>query len=125
MLGRVYTFERESGADAEYGLETVAASAVNAITAAINDQPGIRYEELTDGDNARPVIVVLFAGPKQMDYFDELLEAALRLSAVRARVVHDTGPHGNVNGELIAQPPPQLPEIDLSRLRRIVPTRAA
>src|SRR5579871_1195035 len=125
MLGRVYTFERDIEADTLHGLELVSASAVNAIVAAINDQPGIRYEELTDGDNARPVIVVLFAGPKQMEYFDELLQPALRLSAVTARIVHDTGPHGMVDRDLIDQPPVDLPEIDLSRLRRVVPTRAA
>jgi len=127
MLGRVYTFERDiEAADTLHGLEMVAASAVNAIVAAINDQPGIRYEELTDGDNARPVIVVLFSGPKQMEYFDELLEPALRLSAVRARIVHDTGPHGSVDPDLIDQPPAdQRADIDLSKLRAVVPTRAA
>src|SRR5579859_4034189 len=105
MLGRVYTFERDIDADTLHGLELVAASATNAIVAAINDQPGIRFEELTDGDNARPVIVVLFAGPKQMEYFDELLDAALRLSAVRVRIVHDTGPHDATPRELVDQPP--------------------
>ena len=125
MLGRVYTFEHDIDADTLHGLETVSASAVNAIVAAINDQPGIRFEELTDGDNARPVIVVLFSGPKQMEYFDELLEPALRLSAVRARIVHDTGPQG-LDRDLVDQPTADLPaDIDLSKLRAIVPTRAA
>jgi len=123
MLGRVYTFERDEQTDALHGLELVSASAVNAIVAAINDQPGIRFEELTDGDNPRPVIVVLFAGSKQMQYFDELIGSALRLSGVRARVVHDTD---CVDSALVDQPSADLPsDIDLSRLRKLVPTRAA
>ena len=69
MLGRVYTFERDEQTNALHGLEVVSSSAVNAIVAAINDQPGIRFEELTDADNPRPVIVVLFAGAKQMQIF--------------------------------------------------------
>lgn len=123
MLGRVYTFERDERTDALHGLELVSASAVNAIVAAINDQPGIRFEELTDPDNPRPVIVVLFAGAKQMQYFDELIEPALRLSGVHARIVHDTE---SVASTLVDQPAAELPsDIDLSRLRRVVPTRAA
>ena len=122
MLGRVYTFERDEQTDALHGLELVSASAVNAIVAAINDQPGIRFEELTDTDNPRPVIVVLFAGAKQMQYFDELIGSALRLSGVRARVVHDTASAAT----LVDQPAAELPsDIDLARLRRLVPTRAA
>ena len=122
MLGRVYTFGRDEHTDALYGLELVAASAVTAIVAAINDQPGIRFEELTESDNPRPIIVVLFAGAKQMEYFDELIEPALRLSGVRARVVHDTE---SVESTLIDQPSCELPHVDLSRLRTVVPTRAA
>jgi len=122
MLGRVYAFERDEHTNALHGLELVAASAVNAIVAAINDQPGIRFEELTDSDNPRPVIVVLFAGPKQMEYFDELIDPAMRLSGVRARVVHSTE---SLESTLVDQPAGELPQIDLSRLHRIVPTRAA
>ena len=123
MLGRVYTFERHEQTDALHGLELVSSAAVNAIFAAINDQPGIRFEELTDSDNPRPVIVVLFAGAKQMQYFDELISPALRLSGVRARVVHDTE---SIASTLVDQPSAELPsDIDLGRLRQLVPTRAA
>ena len=123
MLGRVYTFERDESADQLHGLELVSASAVNAIVAAINDQPGIRFEELTDSDNPRPVIVVLFAGARQMEFFDELILPALRLTGVRAKIVHATD---SIESTLVDQPSKELPsDIDLSKLRKIVPTRAA
>lgn len=123
MLGRVYTFECDEQTNALHGLELVSASAINAIIAAINDEPGVRFEELTESDNPRPIVVVLFAGRKQMQYFDELIGPALRLSGVRARVMQDTE---SIESDLIDQPCRELPlDIDLSRLHGIVPTRAA
>lgn len=86
MLGRVYTFERD-GAE-QVASESVSKTAINAVVAAINDTPGIRYEELTDPDNPRPIIAMLFADSRRMQQFDELVAATLKLSAIKVSVAH-------------------------------------
>jgi hypothetical protein len=88
MLGRVYTFERDPSSDLFPTTELVSTAAVRAVVAAINDQPGIRYEELTDSDNARPILALLFADALRMERFDRLIEATLKLCGVRISVVH-------------------------------------
>ena len=87
MLGRVYTFERDASEFAP-SCELVSNAAVGAVLAAINGRSGIRFEVLTDADNPKPVIAVLFSNPLSMAYFDGLLEATLRISGIRARVMH-------------------------------------
>ena len=88
MLGRVYTFERDLSSANGATCESVSATAINAVIAAINDTPGIRYEELTESDNPRPIIAMLFADSKRMASFDELVAATLRLSAITVSVAH-------------------------------------
>jgi hypothetical protein len=88
MLGRVYTFERDPSSVLFPTTELVSTAAVRAVVAAINDQPGIRYEELTDSDNAKPIIALLFADALRLQHFDGLIEATLKLCGVRVHVVH-------------------------------------
>jgi len=94
MLGRVYTFERDA-ADYVPSHELVSNLAVNAVMAAINGRPGIRFEMLTDADDLRPVVAVLFANPISMTYFDGLVEATLKLSGVRVSVMNGAGAPAN------------------------------
>lgn len=88
MLGRVYTFERDVASGLSATPESVSKAAIDAVIAAIGDAPGIRYEELTDSDNAQPIIAMLFSDPQRMQRFDELVAATLKLSAIKVSVAH-------------------------------------
>ena len=90
MLGRVYTFEREI-VDFAPTYELVSTAAVGAVLAAMNGRPGIRFEMLTDADNPKPVIAVLFSNAISMAYFDGLVEATLRVSGIKVSVMQVTG----------------------------------
>jgi hypothetical protein len=89
MLGRVYTFERDAAADVLPQHDLVSQAAIDAIVAAINEQPGVRYEELTDFENAKPVFAVNFANPVCMDHFDRFIEATLKLGGVRIAAMQE------------------------------------
>ena len=55
-------------------------------------------------------------------HLDELIDSALKLSGVKAHIVHN----GNLGAGLIDQPSAGLPsDIDLTKLRTLIPTRAA
>ena len=88
MLGRVYTFERDQSSALFPTVELVSTAAVRAVVAAINDQPGIRYEELTDSDNPKPIVALLFADAVRMAHFDGLIEVTLKLCGVRVCGMH-------------------------------------
>jgi hypothetical protein len=88
MLGKVYTFERDFTGDFPPYAETVAAAAVNAIVAASNALGGIRHEELTEADNPRPIVALLFPDAARMQKFDALIAAALAPRAIRVTVAH-------------------------------------
>ena len=88
MFGRVYTFERNTAADILSPYELVSSAAIGAIMAAINGRPGIRFEMLSDADDPRPAVAVLFANAISMEHFDGLIEATLALSGVKVSVAH-------------------------------------
>jgi len=88
MLGRVYTFQRDFTVDFPPYAETVAAAAVNAIVAASKELGGIRHEELTEADNPRPIVAMLFSDAARMQKFDALIAAALKPRAIRVNVAH-------------------------------------
>lgn len=93
MSVRVYKFERNAATDLLAPEHSVSAAAADALTAAINGQPMIRYEELTESNNPRPIVAVVFADPICMQHFDSLIEATLELSGVRAHEVRELEPH--------------------------------
>jgi len=83
----VYMFERvgtQTGSK-----EPVSEAASRAIQAAINDREGIRYQELTDPANPKPVFAVLFADPELRASFDQLFASALKLCGLRANLAHE------------------------------------
>ena len=88
MLGKVYTFERDFTSDFPPYAEAVAAAAVNAIVAASHELGGIRHEELTEADNPRPIVAMLFSDAARMQKFDVLIAAALAPRAIRVNVAH-------------------------------------
>ena len=88
MLGKVYTFERDFTVDFPPYAETVAAAAINAIVAASNEVGGIRHEELTEADNPRPIVALLFSDAARMRQFDALISAFLAPRAIRVNVAH-------------------------------------
>ena len=100
MLGRVYTFERDHSSVVFPTIELVSTAAGRAVVAAINEQEGIRFEELTDSDNPKPIIALLFSDVVRMEHFDRLIDATLKLCGVRVSVVH--GPEARE----LALPPP-------------------
>ena len=100
MLGRVYTFQRDFTVDFPPYAETVAAAAVNAIVAASNALGGIRYEELTEADNPRPIVAMLFPDAARMPQFDALLGAALAPRAITVTVAHPRNPTRAQPGEV-------------------------
>ena len=103
MLGKVYTFERDFNGDFPPYAETVAAAAVNAIVAASNQLGGIRHEELTESDNPRPIVAMLFSDAARMQKFDALIAAALEPRAIRVNVAHT----GNASRADKAAPAPK------------------
>src|SRR5437868_6045165 len=83
----VYVFERvgtRTGSN-----ESVSIAASRAIEAAINDRQGIRYQELTDPANRKPIFAVLFAGAELRASFEKLFESALNLCGLRANLAHE------------------------------------
>jgi len=69
-----------SASGAEQKISTMAS---RAIEAGINERPGIRYQELTDPSNPKPVFAVLFAESGQQTLFENLFEPALKLCGLR------------------------------------------
>jgi len=88
MFGRIYTFERNTAADILSPYELVSSAAIGAIVAAINGRPGIRFEILSDADDPKPTVAVLFVTAVSMEHFDSLFEATLALSGVKVSVAH-------------------------------------
>jgi hypothetical protein len=82
MLRCAYMFETDgtSACGAEQKISTMAS---RAIEAGINERPGIRYQELTDPSNPKPVFAVLFAEAGQQTLFETLFEPALKLCGLR------------------------------------------
>jgi hypothetical protein len=90
MLSRIYLVERDTASDILPAHKSVSRAARVAIVAAINEHPGIRYEELTDPHNRKPVIAVTFNDELSMDHFDGLIEATFSLTGIRVRVMRAT-----------------------------------
>jgi hypothetical protein len=83
----VYMFQRvgtQTGSN-----ESVSTAASRAIEAAINDRPGIHYQELTDPANSKPVFAVLFADAEQKPYFEKLFESTLKFCGLRANLARE------------------------------------
>ena len=109
MFGYVYTFESEGNQEA-IGEPSVSVKAGRAIEAGINEHPGMRYQELTDPGNPRPMFAVLFAEPQQQDFFETLFQPALKLCGLRVAATRAL-----VDGEIDAASKPDLGYIDRER----------
>lgn len=88
MLGRVYSFERDFTAAIPAGDASVSVTVSNAIRTATADQTGIRHEVLTDEENPRPIVAMLFSDASRMEDFDARIRAILGASAIGVSVVH-------------------------------------
>ena len=101
MLGCVYMFEREgTPGDIQHAISVIA---TRAIEAGINERPGIRYQELTEPTNPKPVFSVLFNDPSEKPPFDSLFERALKLCGLRVttlRVPTESSPASEHRAEL-------------------------
>lgn len=118
MLVRVYTFERDAQADTLPADARVSTAAIGALIAAINERFGIQFEELTEPDNHRPVIAVLFAGPVCRHHFDGLIEATLKLSGVRICSTQEMEAHPTTHPAAVhanTSPANDSPDGDASR----------
>ena len=87
MLGSVYTFESASG-EAVPNVGLVSELAARAIEVGINEHPGIRYQELTDPTNPKPVFAVFFPDSIQKGFFEDLFGRALEVCGLRVNIVH-------------------------------------
>jgi hypothetical protein len=87
MSRSVYMFERVGTQTSSN--EPVSMAATRAIEAAINDRPGIHYQELTDPANSKPVFAVLFADAEQQPHFERLFESALKLCGLRVNLTRE------------------------------------
>ena len=96
MLGYVYMFERDGTptGGADQAISTVAS---RAIEAGVNEQPGIRYQELTDPSNPKPVFAVLFAEARLKTLFENLFEPALKLCGLRISTLRALADHVSEN----------------------------
>lgn len=84
MFGCVYMFESEGAQNVGTPQQTASVAAATAIAAGINDRTSIRYQELTDPANPKPVFAVLFENFRDKEQFERLFEPALKLSGLRA-----------------------------------------
>jgi len=82
MLGCVYMFESD-GTPVDGAATSISTMISRAIETGINERPGIRYQELTDPSNPKPVFAVMFTDAGQKTLFDNLFEPALKLCGVR------------------------------------------
>ena len=87
MLCRIYTFEREAAWRRVPIHACVSVAAVDAIVAAIDASDDIRYEELTDPHNPRPIIAVLFRTVEQLLRMDRLIAAQLEFSGIKVGIM--------------------------------------
>ena len=87
MLGRVYIFEREQALDAGLFIETLSSRVLEAVSQAMKARSEIRFEELTDPHNARPMVAMLFDRVADIVPFDRQLRALLAKEGVRVRVL--------------------------------------
>jgi hypothetical protein len=107
MLGRVYTFERDFTIDVPPDSQSISSAALSAIVAASTQLGGIRHEELTEDDNSRPIVAMLFSDAARMPQFDALITAALAPRAIRVNVAH-AGDVSRVTDNTQASPQPML-----------------
>ena len=70
----------------------VSSAATAALVAAINERPGIQFEELTEPCNHHPVVALLFTGPVCMQHFDGLIEATSKVAGVRICAMQELKP---------------------------------
>jgi len=86
MLGLVFTFELEP-VQLNSALADVLVSkcALDAVAIAIQGDPSITFEEVTDRGNLQPKIAVIFSDLRQMDAFTARLTLALWPSGLRIR----------------------------------------
>ena len=87
MFGCVYMFESEGARNDITPQQTASMAAATAIAAGINDRTGIRYQELTDPGNPKPVFAVLFENFRDKEQFESLFEPALKLSGLRVSMM--------------------------------------
>ena len=83
MLGCIYCFERVLADDV-----TSASQATDTILkAATHGVRGIRFHELTDPKNPKPLFAVLFANTTAKEYFEDMLACLLEANGLRATVL--------------------------------------
>jgi len=87
----VYTFERDASGSA---VGTPLTDAINAITFAAADEPKIRYEVITDADNAAPMIVVVTPSTSASNAFRSKLLESVSKWGLSIRHVFHTGGEG-------------------------------
>ena len=87
MLCRIYTFERDTAWRRVPIHACVSIAAVDAINRAIDAPDDIRYEELTDPHNPRPIIAVLFRTPEQVLQMDRFIAAHLEFSGIKVGIM--------------------------------------
>jgi hypothetical protein len=83
MSSNVYRFESES-AQSEVSLSQTAENILNAATYFVR---GVRFYELTDRRNPKPLFAVTFAHHTARRYFEEMFECLLERSGLRAEIV--------------------------------------
>lgn len=117
MLGCVYMFEKTPAHGAEQAVSTLV---IKAIEASINERPGIRYQELTDPSNAKPIFAVLFADLGHKALFDNLFEPALKLCGLRVSVLRglDDKPTAKAVTEAQAETPTEARKAELGYVDR-------
>ena len=96
MLGCVYMFESEGTSGGTE--QAISVIATRAIEAGINERPGIRYQELTEPANPKPVFSVLFDDPRQKPLFENLFEPAVRLCGLRVSTLQVPTGSGAADG---------------------------
>lgn len=101
MLGCVYMFEND-GTPASVA-EAISTVASRAIEASISQWPDIRFQELTDPSNSKPIFAVLFAEVGQKALFDNLFEPTLKLCGLRVSVLRGLG------DKPVTDSPPEAP----------------
>lgn len=90
MSGYIYCFERIPGDN----VVSPSAAAEKILTSATYFVRGIRFHELTDRRNPKPLFAVSFAHHAAKNYFEEMLECLLERSGLRAEILQpfDTSP---------------------------------
>lgn len=90
MPGLIYTFDRTDAELRQASGRRISTDAIIAIAMAAKGQRGISYEELTESNNAAPMIAVVFLDNESMETFNSRIEALLHQHGVRIRKIQLT-----------------------------------